>query len=264
MTLALIAGRGDLPAQVAAALDAAPLVCAYEGVAPVGLSVDLSFRLETLGSFLVTLGERGVTEVCFAGAMDRPVLDPSRLDPETAALAPLFKEALGKGDDGALRVVKDLFERTGFAVRGAQDIAPDLVARPGVHSALRPDARMRRDARIGADQIARMSAQDVGQACIVAGGRVVAMEDAKGTDAMIDGLGVRRRGKSGIVFKGPKAGQTMQIDMPTIGPDTFQAAARAGLKGVVIHAGGVLVLHRARCTALTNEHKLVFWSWTGE
>jgi len=56
----------------------------------------------------------------------------------------------------------------------------------------------------------------------------------------------------------------MQIDMPTIGPDTFQATARAGLKGIVIYAGGVLVLHRARCTALADEHGLVFWSRTGD
>ena len=100
MSLALIAGRGDLPALVAEAQSVAPVVCAYEGALPTGLAADLVFRLETLGSLLVALGERGVTEVCFAGGLDRPVIDPGKLDAETAPLVPLFEDALSKGDDG--------------------------------------------------------------------------------------------------------------------------------------------------------------------
>jgi len=42
--IALIAGAGALPAAVAAALPEAPLVCALDGIAPDGLSVDQVFR----------------------------------------------------------------------------------------------------------------------------------------------------------------------------------------------------------------------------
>ncbi|MFC6759893.1 hypothetical protein ACFQFQ_10980 [Sulfitobacter porphyrae] len=58
MTLALIAGRGRL-AQVVAAQDRAPLICALEGTPPDTLAADLTFRLETLGSLLIELGQRG-------------------------------------------------------------------------------------------------------------------------------------------------------------------------------------------------------------
>ncbi len=263
MTLALIAGRGDLPALIAAALDEPAFVCAYEGTDPHGLDVDLRFRLETLGSLLVGLGERGVTEVCFAGGIDRPVFDPARLDAETAPLVPMFVEALKQGDDGALRVVKDLFEKTGFAVRGAHEIAPHLLARSGVQGAVWPDAQMRHDADVGADHIATISARDIGQACIVADGHVVATEDASGTDKMIAAC-QDLAGQRAILFKGPKQRQILTIDMPTIGPETFDAAGRAGLAGVVVDAGDVLVLHADRCVALADEHGIVFWSRTGE
>ena len=63
MTLALIAGRGALPAQVAQAQTQMPLICAMQGSLPDHLSVDVTFRLETLGSLLIDLGHRGVTEV---------------------------------------------------------------------------------------------------------------------------------------------------------------------------------------------------------
>lgn len=261
MTLALVAGRGDLPAMVAAATETPPLVCGYEGIALSGLEADLTFRLETLGTLLLELGARGITQVCFAGALDRPVLDPSKLDTETAPLVPLFMEALKSGDDGALRVLLELFEKTGFTVLGAHEIAPDLLAQGGVYGSHWPDAQMRKDAAVAASHILEMSPQDKGQACIVAGGRVIAMEDASGTDAMLHGL---KGLESGILFKGPKAGQTRKIDLPTVGPETLEAVHRAGLRGLVVDAGDVLVLNPDRCAALADHYELVFWARTGE
>ncbi len=261
MTLALIVGRGDLPALVAASVADAPLICGYEGVALRGLEADLTYRLETLGTLLLELGTRGITEVCFAGGLDRPALDPSKLDAETAPLVPMFMQALQAGDDGALRVVMELFEKTGFTVRGAHEIAPDLLAKGGVYGAEWPNAQMRDDAAVAAAHILEMSPQDKGQACIVSQGKVAAMEDARGTDVMMAGLA---RFKEGILFKGPKDGQIRKIDLPTIGPETFEAAHRIGLKGVVVDAGDVLVLHPEKCAALADEYKLVFWARTGE
>lgn len=263
MTLALITGRGALPAAVAAACDKAPLICAFEGTEPDSLTPDLTFRLETLGSFLVQLGERGVTRVCLCGAIDRPALDPAKLDAETAPLVPLFMEALQKGDDGALRVALDIFEKTGFAVLGAHEITPDLLAQGGVYGDHWPDAQMRKDGAIGAAHIAALSAKDIGQACIVSEGRVIAMEDARGTDAMISGLGDMSKQRA-ILFKGPKLGQSRKVDLPTIGPATLEAAHQAGLVGIIVDAGDVIVLDAPRCAALADEYALVFWARTGE
>jgi DUF1009 family protein len=260
MTLALVAGRGDLPALVAAAVAAPPLVCGYEGTEVSGLHVDLRFRLETLGTLVSDLRNRGVTQVCFAGALDRPTLDPSKIDAETAPLVPLFMEALKAGDDGALRVVLDIFEKSGFAVVGAHDLAPDLLAQNGSYGALSPDERMRRDSDVGAAHILEMSPQDKGQACVVSDGRVIAMEDVRGTDAMLTGL---QDAGLGILFKGPKAGQLRQIDLPTVGPETLDAVHRAGLRGLVVEAGNVLVLHSDTCGALADKHGLVFWARIG-
>lgn len=261
MTLALIAGRGDLPALVSSTLKTPPLVCGYEGIALSGVSADMTFRLETLGTLLLELGKRGVTQVCFAGGLDRPPLDPSKIDSETAPLVPMFMQALQKGDDGALRVVVELFEKTGFEVVGAHEVAPDLLAQGGVYGTVWPDAQMRTDAEAAAEHILKMSPQDKGQACVVANGKVVAMEDQRGTDAMLNDLG---NVVDGILFKGPKAGQSRQIDLPTVGPETFDSAHNAGLRGVVVDAGDVLVLHPRECAARADAHGLVFWARTGE
>lgn len=261
MTLALIAGRGDLPALVAAAVETPPLVCGYEGIELSNLTADITFRLETLGTLLLELGARGVTQVCFAGGLDRPALDPSKLDAETAPLVPMFMQALQQGDDGALRVVVDLFGETGFDVLGAHEVAPDLLAKGGVYGIHWPDKKLRDDATVGAGKIQDMSPKDQGQACVVLDGKVLAMEDSSGTDSMIGAL---RTAEGGILFKGPKRGQSRKVDLPTIGPATFEAAAQAGLRAVIVDAGDVLVLHATECTAIADAEGLVFWARTGE
>jgi len=212
---------------------------------------------------LLELGTRGITDVCFVGAVGRPALDPSKLDAETAPLVPLFMQALQAGDDGALRVVLELFEKTGFNVRAAHQIAPQLLAQGGVYGTHWPDAQMRADAQVGAAHLRAVSARDIGQACVVAAGKVIAMEDARGTDAMIAGV-QPGQAAGGILFKSPKAQQSRMVDLPTVGPDTFHAVHRAGLRGVVVDAGDVLVLHAQDCAALADAHGLVFWARTGE
>ena len=75
--LAIIAGAGGLPAALVAACTDRPLICALEGFAPAGLTPDQSFRVERLALFLRWLEDQGVTEVCFAGAVQAQSLDVS-------------------------------------------------------------------------------------------------------------------------------------------------------------------------------------------
>jgi DUF1009 family protein len=260
MTLALVAGRGTLPDEVVTAQDVPPLICGYEGMEPDRLAVDLSFRLETLGTLLVKLRERGVTRVCFCGAMERPTLDPTRLDPETMALVPLFQKALAAGDNGALHILKGIFEQQGFVVVGAHDLVPELVAQSGVLSAKQPDDQMRRDAARGAAVLAGLARLDIGQACVVGKEQVLGVEAMGGTDHLLSTLPDNARKMKAILCKGPKEGQIREIDMPTIGPDTLEAAHAAGLAGVVVDAGDVLILKAKRCVALADQYGLVLWA----
>lgn len=263
MTLALIAGNGALPAQVAAAQDERPLVCVFGDSVPDNLTADLSFRLETLGSLLLELGNRGVTQVCFCGGINRPTFDPSKLDGETAALVPMMQKALAAGDNGALKIFKDIFEQTGFSVVGADQLVPDLVAPPGVLSEKWPDAQMRRDAARGEAVLAGLAPLDIGQACVIGTEQVLGIEAMGGTQHLLNTLPKDSHLKSAILCKGPKEGQIREIDMPTIGPATIEQAHKAGLVGVVVDAGDVIILEADRCTALADSFGMVLWSRRG-
>lgn len=260
--LALIAGEGALPAKLMAAQATPPLICELEGFES-GLSPDpLVFRIERLGGFLAELTERGVTEVCFAGAIRRPPLDPSLVDAATMPLVPRMMQALQAGDDAALRTVIAFFEEAGFAVRAAHELVPELLPQAGVPTDAQPSDRNKQDAARAADRATLLAPADIGQALVVASGQVLAVEALGGTDWMLASLAGDRRppGPSGgILYKAPKHGQDRRIDLPVIGPATVASARAAGLSGIVIAAGGVMVLDLQETIDAANAAGVFLW-----
>lgn len=247
---ALIAGRGDLPEIVAARLlleGAPPVLAELDGFESLSLARDgvERFRLERLVPFLDRLVDLGVTRAVFAGGVHRPRLDPALLDPATMQLLPRIMAAMGQGDDGALREVIALMGEWGIDVVGVQDICPDLLPAPGQLGTHAPNAQDRKDITRGFGILQAMGTADVGQGCCVARGQCLAMEALPGTDVMLAHLADLRPGalpEGGVFCKAPKPDQDRRIDLPAVGVATVEAAHKAGLRGIAVQAGGVLML----------------------
>ncbi len=270
MTTAIIAGQGALPAALVAAMAGAssgrPLVAALDGFAPNGLVVDLTFRVERLVPFLRALSDSGVERVVFAGAVQRPRLDPALLDPATASLLPRLMEAMAAGDDATLRAVIEIFEEAGFAVAGVEAVAPALLPGSGVLAG-KPAAQDEADAARAAVIVAALGAVDVGQGAIVAQGLCLGVEALPGTDAMLETVARLKpvlrpdpaRGR-GVLYKAAKPGQDRRMDLPTIGPDTLRGVAAAGIGGVAFQAGSVICLDLGQMQVLAGELGLFLWA----
>ncbi len=251
--LALIAGTGALPEELVARLPERPMICAMEGFEPENLTADRVFPLEQLGSFIADLRTRGITEVCMAGAVQRPVINPGRIDAETMPLVPILQQAIMSGDDGALRAVIGIFEDAGLAVHAAHELAPDILPPLGCQTETRPSDKDLTDADRAAGVLRVMSAADIGQACVVLDNQVLAVEGIFGTAWMLQSLAQRPDVGGGVLFKAPKSGQDRRADLPVIGPDTVTAAVAAGLAGIVVEKGGVIVLERERVIEECNR-----------
>ena len=268
--LALIAGAGALPAAVVAAMVAAnvarPMVCALDGFAPTDLRPDLTFRLERLLPTLRALSDQGITEVAFAGAVQRPRLDPALFDPATAQLVPRLLAAMQSGDDATLREVIAIFEDQDFTIRAICDLAPSLLPGPGLLAGTLT-AQDQADATRAATIVAALGAVDVGQGACVAQGLCLAVEALPGTDAMlaqVANLPATLRPNPahgrGLLYKAAKPAQDRRIDQPTIGPHTLVHAAAAGLGGVAFAAGQVLCLDLPQMQAQAARLGLFLWS----
>jgi len=243
--LAIISAKGLLPVELARAVPDA-LIVTLKGVEHDQTGPVHEHQFEKLGALFVDLKAEGVSDVVFAGGMSRPALDPSAFDDFMQATAPRLMAAFGQGDDALLRLVVSLFEENGLTVRGAHEIL-EITAKTGLIAGPAPDEVSLKDAERGAEILRVTSSLDVGQGVVVAGGLCLGIETLQGTDAMLafvaDTEAHLRRAK-GVFVKAPKAGQDLRVDMPAIGPDTIRNVAQAGLAGVALAAGRVLVLDR--------------------
>lgn len=259
--IALICGTGDLPGILARRLigqGTPPVICALAGFAPdvpEGLE-RLDFRLETLGTLLAALHARGVRRLCMAGLVRRPQIDPAAIDAATAPLVAALQEAMPHGDDGTLRRLTRILEAQGFTIIGADDIAPDLLATEGIHTRAHPGAAVAAALPLARATLANMGRADTGQACVLRGEQVIAIEGPEGTDAMLAAV---PPGQGGFLFKGPKPGQERRVDLPAIGPETVSGLTGAGLDGVVAVADGTLVIGREELIRHLDDEGLFFW-----
>lgn len=245
--LAILSGGGALPVALAAAhRDALRIV--FHGVDHAMPNPVSEHRFEQMGALFDTLRAEGVQRVVLAGSMSRPPLDPTKFDPTMTSIAPRLVAALQGGDDALLRLVIALFEEQGFVVLGAHELLDGLTAETGLISGPEPDAQALQDSARATDILLALSPLDVGQAVVVENGLCLGIETLQGTDALLgfvaDTPPALRRGAGGVLLKAPKRGQDLRVDMPAIGPLTVRNAAAAGLRGIVVSAGQVVVLDR--------------------
>lgn len=214
-----------------------------------------------IGKLFDTMKKAGCREaVIIGGVQNRPDFKSVAGDLGTIRRLPRILSALKGGDDSLLVKVIGLFEEEGFRIIGAHEVAPELLARPGRMSGPEPTQDNMLDLGLACRAVGAIGHLDVGQAAVAVAGRVVAVEGAEGTDAMIARCGelrrsgrIRAKAPEGVLVKGPKPGQDMRVDMPAIGPQTVERVAEAGLAGIAIQAGAVLIAERDRTLALSDE-----------
>src|SRR5207244_7144593 len=84
-----------------------------------------------IGRMVETLRGQGRSELVIAGAVTRPDLWKIRPDAGFFTSLPQILRLLAGGDDSVLKRVVRFFEAKGLRVRGAHEVAPDLLAGSG-------------------------------------------------------------------------------------------------------------------------------------
>jgi len=269
--LGLIAGGGDLPVYVAESAqsdDRLACVIALQGFADTSRYDSPVVRgLAQLGQVIKDLKQARCDAVCFAGIVKRPDFSVLKPDLKGMAFLPGALAAAAQGDDALLRAIVSFFEKEGFIVIGANDIADQLLVKPGVLGRLSPTGSVLTDGAKALQIAGAIGAADIGQGAVVCDGLVLAVEAQEGTDPMLERVGAlpqQLRGmpgaRKGVLAKRPKPGQECRVDLPVIGVSTIKAAARAGLAGIVIPAGAALVLGRSAVVEAADAAGIAIWA----
>jgi UDP-2,3-diacylglucosamine hydrolase len=257
--LGIICGGGAIPLAVAAAVSRRGrrvVLFALRGFVDaraVAAYPHCWIAVGQFGRFRRLARAEGCRDLVLVGGLVRPAIRQVRLDWATLVAMPRIIRAFRGGDDHLLTGIGRILEGDGFRLLGAHEVAPDIVAPAGALGRHRPDADAARDIARGFEMLAVLSPFDVGQAVVIGRGHILAVEAAEGTDAMLQRIVVLREAGRigvprgvGVLVKAPKRRQDRRFDLPSIGPDTVLNAARAGLAGIAIVAGGTIVAEPQR------------------
>jgi DUF1009 family protein len=262
--LAIICGGGTLPFAVADAVikhGRRVVLFAIRGWADPKRVVDYPHYWAAVGQFgaFCRLARReGCRDVVFIGSMVRPAIWQIRPDFKTLRLLPRIFGIFRGGDDHLLKGVAAIFEEYGFRLVGAHAVAPEILMPEGALGRERPNDRDRGDIAKGLALLSAASPFDVGQAVVVADARVLAIEAAEGTDRMLARVAeLRQSGRiasgRGVLVKAAKRNQDRRLDLSSIGPQTVESAARAGLAGIAVVAGSTIVAEPTRIGATADR-----------
>jgi DUF1009 family protein len=188
----------------------------------------------------------GCRDVVFIGSLVRPSIWQARPDLKGLSLLPRVLAAYRGGDNHLLTGMGRLLEREGMRLLGAHEVAPEILTPRGTLGKIEPGERDRADTALGLDYLRAAGPFDAGQAVVVANRQVLAVEAAEGTDQMLARVAdLRASGRNktprGVLVKAPKPNQDRRYDMPSIGPQTVEGAARAGLAGIAVAAGETII-----------------------
>ena len=265
-TLAILAGGGFFPREVARHARQhgyQPVFFALKGFADSSLGdeaetiwVDLLKPQELLAQ----LKKRQPYGLVLAGHVRRPgshvVLSAFQQFKQSTDLLSL----LAQGDDHLLRGALAALETEGLKILGIDEVAPSLLCPAGTLGTIPPDDAYLKMIATGFGLLRALSPYDCGQAAVIEGSRILAIEGPEGTDQMLkrcrprfNWFGQDARVFTRLFVKAAKQGQDRRADLPAVGPRTIDACVRAGISGLALQAGSVLLIEREAMVARANE-----------
>ena len=244
-TLAIIAGRGNLPALiieecqkkqqkfVLLLLETEKYEVDYSLYQPIYIAYG---EVEKL---LAVFALHKVNAVVMAGAVNKPSFSQLKVDKTGSFLLAKILANKILGDDAVLKTVINFFLQHKIEVL--------TIAKPNKQHLL--------DIELGKNAIKHFSTFDVGQGVVVAQKQIIAVEAVEGTDAMIarcQNLSISY-GKQAVLIKMAKQKQSQKADLPTIGPNTIYNLANAGFAGLAIELNKTIILQKNETINLANQ-----------
>ena len=212
----------------------------------------IALKYEEINEAFSLLKQRQINEIALIGYMERPDIDSSKVNYRSQILLSKVFSILNKGDGEIFSAVKQMFTDQNFTLVKVQDLLPELILDPGIYGS--PiGKKVLKEIEAGVKIFLNYARLDFGQSLVFQNGHCLGLETITGTDEMIRAITSFRERKNkkskeilsgGILIKGSKPDQVLDIDTPVIGLDTIKLAKNAKLNGLVIESDKVIVVNK--------------------
>ena len=260
MSIALIAGEGILPVEIAKRLQTQQetLIMTLrddpEVLRPYAKKL-IRMRTPNLGRGLREIKNFGSDKLIMAGRIPKKIIYclPLLFDKITRSI---LKKSL-RDDHSLLGAVVKVFESEGIQVIPYWQILPEFIASAGKLTSREPTKNELSDIECGKKILRVTLPCSFGQAICIAGGAVVAIEAMEGTDQMIKRAGTLAG--RGVVVKMIREDQDLRYDLPTVGTKTLENMHESGLTCLAVESGKTLILEPEKFFNLAEKFNISVW-----
>ena len=213
----------------------------------------IDLKYEEISETFSLLKQKQINDIALIGYMQRPEIDFSKVNYGSKILLSNVFSILNKGDGEIFSAVKRIFVDQDFTLVKVQDLLPELILDSGIYGFSPIDKKVLKEIEEGVKIFLNYAKLDIGQSLIFQHGHCLSLETITGTDEMIRAIiNFRKKNNKrskeilsgGILIKGSKPEQVLDIDTPVIGPDTIKLAKNAKLNGLVIESNKVILVNR--------------------
>ena len=272
MKVGLIAGDGSFPLEVAKSVSQKNneiFIIAIKGSASKDIEryPHLWIRIGEIGKAIKALKENNCKEVVLIGGVKKP--NVWLLRPDFGALKLFFKLIILpiKGDASILKTLLNFLEKDNkFKVVGAEKYIPYLLMSKGLIAGEKINEQSNIDIDIAIENCKNIGSKDIGQACVVVNGQIIASEDSLGTDKMLRDIISKeiRFNNEGVLVKLVKPIQDRRVDLPAIGLQTIKLAKEIGLCGIAIEAKSSFISNKEGVIEFANKNNIFIFGLSNE
>ena len=272
MKVGLIAGDGSFPLEVAKSISQKNkeiFIIAIKGSASKDIDryPHLWIRIGQIGKAIRALKENNCKELILIGGVKKP--NVWLLNPDFGALKLFFKLIVLpiKGDASILKTLLNFLEKDNkFKVVGAEKYISYLLMSKGLIAGEKINEQANIDIDIAVENCKNIGSKDIGQACVVVNGQIIASEDSSGTDKMLRGIISKeiRFHNEGVLVKLAKPIQDRRVDLPAIGMQTIKLAKEIGLCGIAIEEKSSFISNKERVLKFANKNNIFIFGLSNE
>ena len=268
MKIAIIAGSGNFPIQIAKENKEAFVLC-IQGYSCSSSFINKSETVSLLDPFywLTILKANDITHVVMAGKINRPSNIKNLSNKKTLEL---IKKISYVGDNSALNYIQEFFNNNGFKLLPVNAILKDCFFSKGFFNEESFSKTLKdfvsTNADFGVHLLNAISKFDVGQSVVVLNKLVYAIESLEGTNSMIDRVETlyskleNYNGFGPVLVKIPKIGQNSNLDLPVIGLETVKKCYELGFSSIVVSSTGTLIVDLKKVITYIKKNKFCIYA----
>tara|TARA_B110000196_G_C21116780_1_gene650959 strand:+ start:858 stop:1676 length:819 start_codon:yes stop_codon:yes gene_type:complete len=265
--IGIISGGGDLPLSIGINLIKKKYpVCFFPIKNFTNLSTYNNFEfleieLNSFNKIINSLKKMKINKIIMAGNILRPSINDIKFDIHSLSLIKKFILE-PKGDDKLLRTISNFFSEKGFSLFNWKNECKDLFTDKANLTNYKPSkfAIKNRDKGINIFKI--IGNADIGQSLVIQNQLVLGVEAAEGTDELLKRcFYYKKTGDKGVLIKFSKYIQHAELDLPTIGLNTFINIKKNKYEGVFVEKNKCVIINKDKIIEYCNNNNLFLSSF---